>query len=172
MSEIRSSYDYVVVDAGSAGCVLAARLSENPATTVLLLEAGGTESHPDVQDPVKWTTLFYGDLDWGYKTAPMRSCNGRVDHVPRARRLVVATAIMPAFGCGDITPILTTGPIKAATVGVGAKRCGCSKRSKTGRDLHAIRAAEADRNTLPWHRIRTQSRPPLSIRIGNRSAKD
>ena len=35
---------------------------------------------------------------------------------------------MPAFGCGDITPISTTGPIKAAMVGVGAKRCGCSKK--------------------------------------------
>ena len=87
MSEIRSSYDYVVVGAGSAGCALAARLSENPATEVLLLEAGGTDAHPDVQDPVKWTTLFYGDLDWGYRTAPMRSCNGRVDHVPRGKML-------------------------------------------------------------------------------------
>ena len=83
----QSTYDYIIVGAGSAGCVVAARLSENPAAQVLLLEAGGTDDHEDVHDPVKWPTLFPGPLDWGYTTAPMRHCLGRVDHVPRARML-------------------------------------------------------------------------------------
>lgn len=87
MTEIRGSFDYVVVGGGSAGCVLAARLSDKSGAEVLLLEAGGPDSHPDVQDPVKWTSLFYGELDWGYNTAPLRSCNDRVDHVPRGKML-------------------------------------------------------------------------------------
>ena len=64
---------------------MAARLSENAAARVLLLEAGGTDDHADVRDPVKWPTLFPGPLDWGYTTTPMRHCLERVDHVPRAR---------------------------------------------------------------------------------------
>lgn len=81
------NFDYIVIGAGSAGCVVAARLSENPAANVLLIEAGGTNDHADVHDPVKWPTLFPGPLDWGYTTAPMRHCLGRIDHVPRARML-------------------------------------------------------------------------------------
>lgn len=81
------TFDYIIVGAGSAGCVLAARLTEDPDCRVLLLEAGGTDQHPEVQDPVKWTTLFPGELDWGYSTTPLKSCHNRVDHVPRAKML-------------------------------------------------------------------------------------
>lgn len=81
------SYDYIVVGAGSAGCVLAARLSENRDASVLLLEAGGPDDHVDVKDPTRWPTLFYGELDWGWSTTPMRHCHDRVDHVPRGKML-------------------------------------------------------------------------------------
>jgi choline dehydrogenase len=87
MSEFRSSYDYIVVGAGSAGCAVAARLTEDPACSVLLLEAGGSDDHPDVKDPTKWPTLFYGELDWCWNTAPLRSCFDRIDHVPRGKMI-------------------------------------------------------------------------------------
>lgn len=79
------TFDYVIVGAGSAGCVVAARLTENPDARVLLLEAGCADDHPDVADPSKWPTLLAGPLDWGYTTAPMRYANNRVDHCPRAK---------------------------------------------------------------------------------------
>lgn len=81
------TFDYVVVGADSAGCVVASRLTEDPGVRVLLLEAGGDDDHPDVADPTKWPTLLHGPLDWGYMTAPMPHANNRVDHCPRARML-------------------------------------------------------------------------------------
>jgi choline dehydrogenase len=58
------SHDYVVVGAGSAGCVLASRLSEDPAARVLLIEAGPVDSAPDLQTPLAWGGLLRGRYDW------------------------------------------------------------------------------------------------------------
>lgn len=69
-------YDYIIVGGGSAGCVLANRLSENPSVTVLLLEAGGSESMvSDVPEGAFF--LQKTPLDWQYSTVPqVRSCWG------------------------------------------------------------------------------------------------
>lgn len=83
----QTAFDYVVVGAGSAGCAVAARLSEDPACRVLLLEGGGPDDHPDVRDPGRWPALFTGPLDWGWKPEPLRACSGRVDMIPRAKML-------------------------------------------------------------------------------------
>lgn len=70
-------FDYVIVGGGSAGCVLAARLSENPAARVCLLEAGGRDSHPFIHMPVGFAKMTTGPLTWGLTTAPQKHADNR-----------------------------------------------------------------------------------------------
>jgi choline dehydrogenase len=78
-------YDYVIVGAGSAGCVLAARLSEDRSCSVLLLEAGGSDRHPFVHIPAAFPRLFKSALDWDYHTAPQAQLRGRALYFPRGK---------------------------------------------------------------------------------------
>jgi len=79
--------DYVIVGAGSAGCVLAARLSEDPAVSVLLLEAGGVDDADEIRIPLAFSTLFKSRWDWNYHTTPQRQLNGREAYWPRMKAL-------------------------------------------------------------------------------------
>jgi choline dehydrogenase len=80
-------YDYVIVGGGSAGCVLAARLSEMAEAKVLLVEAGPRDTDPYIHMPVGFFKMTSGPLTWGYQTAPLRHANGRVAVYPQARVL-------------------------------------------------------------------------------------
>jgi choline dehydrogenase-like flavoprotein len=82
-----SSYDYIVVGAGSAGAVLAGRLSEDPSSRVLLVEAGGSHKHLNVQVPAAFSTQFKTKLDWEYYTEPEAELGGRRIYHPRAKML-------------------------------------------------------------------------------------
>ena len=72
-----TSYDYIVVGAGSAGAVVAGRLSENPDLRVLLIEAGGSHRHPNVQIPAAFPKQFKSKVDWEYYTEPEPHLDGR-----------------------------------------------------------------------------------------------
>jgi choline dehydrogenase len=80
-------YDYVIVGAGSAGCVLANRLSEDPDVKVLLLEAGPPDTNENIHVPLGYLRLGRTEVDWDYYSAPERHCDGRRIWLPRGRVL-------------------------------------------------------------------------------------
>ncbi|GKY90000.1 GMC family oxidoreductase [Sinisalibacter aestuarii] len=80
-------YDYVIVGGGSSGCVLANRLTEDSAVKVLLLEAGGKDSHPYIHMPVGFSKLTAGPRTWGFNTVPQKHANNR--EIPYAQGRVL-----------------------------------------------------------------------------------
>ena len=80
-------HDYVIVGAGSAGCVLANRLSEDPDVRVLLLEAGGRDRGLNIRIPAAFPNQFHTKLDWDYSTEPEPHVDGRSLYIPRGRSL-------------------------------------------------------------------------------------
>lgn len=80
-------YDYIVIGAGSAGCVIASRLTENPLTNVLLVEAGPPDRRREIRIPAAFSKLFKSPLDWNYTTEPQAELNGRELYWPRGKVL-------------------------------------------------------------------------------------
>ncbi|MCG7362835.1 GMC family oxidoreductase N-terminal domain-containing protein [Roseomonas sp. ACRSG] len=94
MSSLPESADYVVVGAGSAGCALAARLSEDPGVRVVLLEAGGRASNPWLHVPIGYAkTMYHPVLSWNLQTEPEPELEGRRITWPRGRVLGGSSAI-------------------------------------------------------------------------------
>ena len=81
------SFDYIIVGAGSAGCVLANRLSADPSVRVLLLEAGGRDRSPNIKIPAAFSKQFHTRLDWDFATDPEPHVDGRSLYVPRGKGL-------------------------------------------------------------------------------------
>lgn len=78
-------FDFIIVGAGSAGAVLASRLSEDSGARVLLLEAGGDKVPEAVSNPAAWPTLLGSNIDWGYTSVPQPGLEGRATREPRGR---------------------------------------------------------------------------------------
>ncbi len=114
-------HDYVIVGAGSAGCVLAARLSEDPDVSVLLLEAGPPDVNENIHVPLGYLKLARTEIDWDYDTAPEPHCNGRRLGLPRGKVLGGSSSVnamiyirgnrldydgwgMPGWGWDDLFP--------------------------------------------------------------------
>jgi choline dehydrogenase-like flavoprotein len=117
-------YDYIIVGAGSAGCVLANRLSEDPSTRVLLLEAGGRDRSLKIKIPAAFPQQFHTKLDWDFATEPEPHVDGRSLFVPRGKALGGSSSMnamlyvrgrpldydsweaqgAPGWGYGDVLP--------------------------------------------------------------------
>src|SRR4051794_26333312 len=80
-------YDYVIVGAGSAGCVLANRLSEDPGVSVLLIEAGGPDTSDFIHMPGAWPAQLRTERDWDHASFYEPACDGRRIFLPRGRML-------------------------------------------------------------------------------------
>ncbi len=88
------SFDYIIVGAGSAGCVLARRLSEDSGSRVLLLEAGPRDWNPFIHMPAGLAQLVrFKSLNWNYETEPEPHLNGRRLYWPRGRVLGGSSSI-------------------------------------------------------------------------------
>ncbi len=81
------AFDYIVVGAGSAGSVLADRLTEDPTSRVLLIEAGGRDRSPNIKIPAAFAKQFHTKLDWDFLTEPEPNVEGRSLYVPRGKSL-------------------------------------------------------------------------------------
>jgi choline dehydrogenase-like flavoprotein len=97
VSEQRRTYDYVIVGAGSAGCVIAARLSEDPDVTVCLLEAGGSDRQAEIQTPIAFPAVFKSSIDWDLLGEPEPGLDNRRLYLPRGRVI---------GGCGSINAMI------------------------------------------------------------------
>ena len=75
---VGTAYDYIIAGAGSAGCALATRLSEDPTISVLLIEAGGRDWNPLFKVPAGFAKMTKGIASWGYSTVPQRHMQDRV----------------------------------------------------------------------------------------------
>jgi choline dehydrogenase len=86
-------YDYIIVGGGSAGCVLAARLSADPDVKVLLLEAGPADDAVEIHAPAAVNRLFQTTYDWNFRTVPQHRASGRSVYWPRGRVLGGSSSI-------------------------------------------------------------------------------
>jgi len=87
------SYDYVIIGGGSAGCVLAARLTEDPNVSVALLEAGDADKALEISTPIAWPGLAKTKFDWDFASEPEPALNGRRVYIARGKTLGGSSAV-------------------------------------------------------------------------------
>ena len=160
-------FDYIIVGAGSAGCVLANRLSADPSARVLLLEAGGRDRSPNIKIPAAFSKQFHTKLDWDFATDPEPHVDGRSLYVPRGKGLGGSSSMnamlyvrgrpldydawegqgAPGWGWRDVLPyfVKSEDNVRGASEwhGVGGPLRVTEQRSPRPLDRRLIAASEA-----------------------------
>jgi choline dehydrogenase len=166
------SFDYIIVGAGSAGCVLANRLSADPSVRVLLLEAGGRDRSPNIKIPAAFAKQFHSKLDWDFATEPEPHVDGRSLYIPRGKGLGGSSSMnamlyvrgrpldydsweaqgAPGWGYRDVLPyfIKAEDNVRGASEwhGAGGPLRVSEQRSPRPLDQRLIAACEAA--GIPW----------------------
>lgn len=136
-------HDLIIVGGGTAGCVLAERLSASGQRRVLLIEAGGTPSSMFVRMPAGFAKLFKTKLDWAFESEPGAGTDGRRVFTPRGKMLGGSSNITPRFINGVTPRTLTAGLLPGWTAGDGRMSRRFSRRRKVGRNRQERASAGA-----------------------------
>lgn len=147
---MEEQFDFIIVGAGSAGCVLADRLTADGRFRVLLLEAGGSDKRLFVQMPAGLGQVFYDPkVNWCYEAEPCQQMGGRTDFWPRGKVLGGSSSINGMVVSEASARISTTGRGWAIPAGATTMSCPISAARKTTIWARTPGAAGAGRGRFP-----------------------
>ena len=143
-------FDYVIVGAGSAGCVLAARLTQDPNAAVRLLEAGGPDNSVLIHAPAGVVAMVPTRIkNYAYETVPQPGLNGRRGYQPRGKTLGGRPPSTPCSTFEGMHGITTIGRRSAIPDGLTPTCCRCSNARRTTSSSETSSTARAGRSTSP-----------------------
>src|ERR1700674_4378400 len=143
-------YDFIVTGAGSAGCPVAARLSESGRYRVLLLEAGGVDRNPWIHIPLGYTKTYTDPrVNWMFDSEPEKELNGRTLYQPRGKVLGGTSSINGMVYMRGTSTTMTVGASAAARAGAMTTSCPISAGRRISSVARMNFTVSAARSTSP-----------------------